>query len=285
MKKIVLYSLLIGLLALAGQNSYGDNSTNATADFNALIAKVNAKLQQGQSSASDLADEIKQFDALYARFKVQNKDVAAEIMTAKAKLFEEVLYDPLKASEALQRIKTDLPDAPIAAHLDEILAALQKPIAAEKIRLALAVGTQFPEFEVQDLSGKPLTLAQHKGKVVLIDFWATWCPPCVREVPNIVKIYEKYHAQGFDVIGVSLDDDQPQLERFIKERQMAWPQFFDGKGRDNQLALKFGADAPPNFYLLDRTGKIIATDRIPDTMGQLRGDDLEKAVAAAVARK
>jgi peroxiredoxin len=147
--------------------------------------------------------------------------------------------------------------------------------AAEKARAALAVGTIFPDFSERDLDGKPLSLAGYRGKVVLLDFWATWCGPCVGELPNVLKTYAKYHSQGFEIIGVSLDDDRTKLLDFLKQKGMSWPQFFDGKGWKNELAVKYGIESIPATFLLDSQGKIIAAD--------LRGEALEQAVGKALA--
>ena len=111
----------------------------------------------------------------------------------------------------------------------------------------------------------------------MIDFWATWCGPCVAEMPNVIQTYQKYHAQGFEIIGVSLDTDREKFLAFTGKMDMAWPQFFDGQGWDNKLAVKYGIMSIPASYLLDGTGKIIARD--------LRGKKLEQAVAKALASK
>jgi peroxiredoxin len=238
------------------------------------VAKVNAKLQQGKHTENDFADELKEFDALYAKYKDLKTEEVAQIPAMKAELYLEVIYDPEKAAEAFQQIKRDMPETATGKRVDTILDSLKKPIEAEQIRNTLAEGTQFPDFDEKDLTGKPLSLASYKGKVVLIDFWATWCPPCVRELPNTLKVYQKYHDQGFDVMGVSLDDDQPQLEKFLKANSMTWSQFFDGQGVKNKLALKYGIEAIPATFLLDGDGKIIGKD--------LRGDELEAAVSKAL---
>jgi peroxiredoxin len=99
----------------------------------------------------------------------------------------------------------------------------------------------------------------------------------VFELPNVLKTYEKYHAQGFEVIGISLDDNRQVLESFLKRRNMTWPQYYDGLRWSNKLVLKYGVQQVPTTFLLDREGKIIARD--------LRGDALEAAVAKALAGK
>jgi thiol-disulfide isomerase/thioredoxin len=112
---------------------------------------------------------------------------------------------------------------------------------------------------------------------VLVDFWATWCGPCVGELPNVLKTYEKHHADGFDIIGISLDQDKAKLTSFTKEKNMTWRQYFDGQVWQNKLAVKYGVNSIPATYLLDGEGKIIAKD--------LRGEALEEAVTRALAKK
>ena len=140
--------------------------------------------------------------------------------------------------------------------------------------LPKSTGAQFPDFDEKDLDGNPLSIASFKGKLVLIDFWATWCGPCIAELPNLLKTYEKHHDKGFEIIGISLDKDRDKLTTFIKEKKMGWPQFFDGQGWQNSLAAKYGVMSIPATYLLDKEGKIIAAG--------LRGDALEKAVGDAL---
>ncbi len=130
----------------------------------------------------------------------------------------------------------------------------------------------------KDLDGKPVTVAQYKGKVLLIDFWATWCGPCVAEVPNVVKAYNKYHAKGFDVLGVSLDraPDKAKLQKFLKDQKMPWRQIFDGKFWEAANAKAWGVQSIPFMVLIGKDGKIAAIN--------MRGEALDPAIKAALAK-
>ena len=140
------------------------------------------------------------------------------------------------------------------------------------------VGEPLADFDEKDLDGKPLSIAAFKGKVVLLDFWATWCPPCMIELPNVIATYKKHHQEGFEIIGITKDDDRATLEKFLQRQDgMTWPQFFDGNRTGNKLAVKYGVNLIPFTVLLDRDGKVIAS--------HLSGEALETAVSAALAKK
>ena len=117
------------------------------------------------------------------------------------------------------------------------------------------------------VDGTKVDLSTMKGKVVLVDFWATWCPPCRGEVPNVVATYKKYHDKGFEIVGVSLDQDKDALLSFTKEHDMVWPQYFDGQGWDNAVSKNFGIDAIPAMWLVGKDGKLITTNAREDLDG------------------
>jgi thiol-disulfide isomerase/thioredoxin len=119
------------------------------------------------------------------------------------------------------------------------------------------------------IDGKTVDLSKMRGKVVLVDFWATWCPPCRGEVPNVVAAYKKYHDQGFEIVGVSLDQDKDALLAFTKDNGMVWPQFFDGQGWDNAISKSFGIDSIPAMWLVGKDGKVITTNAREDLAGQV----------------
>ena len=108
--------------------------------------------------------------------------------------------------------------------------------------------------------------------MVLIDFWATWCGPCIAELPNVIKAYENYNDEGFEIIGISLDNakDEDKLKAFVKDKKMTWAHAFDGQGWGNALAKKFGITSIPATFLIGKDGKVVASN--------LRGPALEKAV-------
>jgi peroxiredoxin len=111
------------------------------------------------------------------------------------------------------------------------------------------------------VDGTDVDVAKMKGKVVLIDFWATTCSPCVAELPEIKAAYDKYHTNGFEVIGISCDaaqqTDQSDLEKFIKRKALPWPQYYDGHQQtDNKFAQQFGIDGIPHLMLVDKKGNL-----------------------------
>lgn len=142
----------------------------------------------------------------------------------------------------------------------------------ESLRIAAKTGIGVkPDFTLPDIAGNPLKLSSLKGKVVLVDFWASWCSPCRKENPNLVKAYNKYHNKGFEILAVSLDDKKINWEKAIEADKLTWLHVSDLKGWKSELALEYGIKSIPTSFLLDADGKIIAKD--------LRGDALEKKLA------
>ena len=136
------------------------------------------------------------------------------------------------------------------------------------------VGKKALDFNVKDLDGNDLSLEKYRGNVILLDFWAVWCGPCIAEMPNVKAVYEKYKDENFQIIGISLDDSRNKLVGYLEKEEITWPQVFDGNGWKNQVAEMYGIRAIPHMYLIDGEGVIRKSG--------VRGHALEPAVAELV---
>lgn len=140
-----------------------------------------------------------------------------------------------------------------------------------------SVGTVPPDFTQKDADGKEVKLSDFKGKYVLVDFWASWCGPCRRENPNVVKVFEKFKDKNFTVLGVSLDEDKDAWLGAVKKDGLNWTQVSDLKGWENAVAQQYRISAIPRNFLLGPDGKILAKD--------LRGEDLEAKLTDILGKK
>ncbi len=138
----------------------------------------------------------------------------------------------------------------------------------------LPPGSECPEISLKTPDGKLLALSALKGKIILIDFWASWCAPCRRENPHLVEIYKKYKGKDFEIFGVSLDDNAAAWKNAIEKDGLLWPQVSELKKWESQVVKDFYIEAIPYSLLVDREGKIIAKG--------LRSDEIELKIMDAL---
>jgi thiol-disulfide isomerase/thioredoxin len=131
-----------------------------------------------------------------------------------------------------------------------------------KNRMATAEGQPFVDVNGLDLNGKPLALSEiaGKGKVVLVDFWASWCGPCRQSLPELIKLYEKYQSKGLKIVGISLDDEKDAWQKATKGEGIPWQQFSNLKGWDEPAAAAYGVNSIPHLVVIDAAGTIRARE-------------------------
>lgn len=122
----------------------------------------------------------------------------------------------------------------------------------------MKVGDSLPHIQLQNEKNTPVNLSSFKGKVILVDFWASWCAPCRVANKKMVKMYDKYKNQNLEIVGISIDTDKTKWLKAIDKDKMKHTQLIDQKGFDAKSAVLFGVEALPAAYLFDRSGKLIA---------------------------
>jgi thiol-disulfide isomerase/thioredoxin len=156
-----------------------------------------------------------------------------------------------------------LTEISISAASDQVKAS-----ATNQLKKLDAVGKPVA-LQFTAVDGREVDLAKMKGKVVLLDFWATWCGPCVGEVPHVVAAYDRLHPKGLEIVGISLDREKDSLTKFVAERKMEWPQFFDGQFWQNKYARQFGIEIIPAMWLIDKQGNLRDLNARSDLSGKV----------------
>lgn len=260
----------------------GKNSIVAGTPENDLYNSMNNELKQLEAQMSKLAEELKSTDTEMAAAAEKKYEELENTVTAKAKAFIEANSDKQMAAVTFFNMRYNLSEEEqnaILANANPTFKAvpgIDKMIEHLEILKNSSVGKKFIDFEMADADGKMHKLSEYvgNGKVVLIDFWASWCPPCRREMPNLVKAYKDYKGKGFDIVGISLDSKPEAWSKGITDLGITWTQLSDLQGWKNAGAALYGVNSIPHTVLVDKDGTILAKN--------LHGDQLEAQIKEAL---
>ena len=125
-----------------------------------------------------------------------------------------------------------------------------------EMKIDAGIGSPAMDFTITQFSGETYQLAEDEGKVILLDFWATWCPPCVAEFPNLKNLYEQFKEKGFQIVSISADSKRESVENFLSRNQADWIIGFSGNGREDEVILRYEITSYPTYIFIDRDGKI-----------------------------
>lgn len=263
----------------------GTKNNDTYAEFNNTLFDKNAALNKFREDANTLFEEAsasgnaKVMDSLmgvnrkheeeYSTYLVdymkEHKDtyIAGHILNYAAKVG---LVEPEEALEIYNAFPTEIKETEHARNaktfLDEVL--------------KVSIGQIAPDFSAPNPEGKIVSLKESLGKVTIIDFWAAWCGPCRIENPNVVRIYEKFHDQGLNIIGVSLDRDEASWKKAIADDKLTWTQISNLAYWNDPIAKEYSIKGIPATFILDAEGKIVARN--------LRGEELEKKIEALLSK-
>ncbi len=267
-------SLVTGSKANELFNTYTTNSRQ----LNKKKAELKQKLNQAQIETDGImvTEYNAQINALDEQYVQSKKQIVTEntgdmvAIMALSDLINAQVLDIEETEGYYNNFSSDVKESPLGGSIKNYIADRKSQRAASKIA---TVGNKAPEFSALTPDGKELALSQTLGKYTIVDFWASWCKPCRMENPNVVRVYNKYHDKGLNIISVSLD--QPgQKQRWInaiKKDQMDWYHVSNLQFWNDPIPRSYGVRAIPATFLLDETGTIVAKN--------LRGKELEDKIA------
>lgn len=260
----------------------GTPNNEALNDYNRVFHTVAASLYNLL-----YVDDSWRKDTVHGPYIAQGKYMMlAELMPKFRYLFAEK-YKDLDFSLAIyqeicmmnQELKASAIDSllnlvPASLHTSPFYIDLQKK--ADKIR-TFEPGAVAPDFDLPSADGKMVSLSSYRGKYMMLVFWASWCGPCRAEIPHLMKIYEKYNADGLDILSVSVDSRKSDWEKAIAETGMPWTQVSDLKGLRSAVTKLYGVDGVPAVWLIDPEGKVVAYN--------IRGEQLDAQLESIFGHK
>ena len=238
-------ALLLRVLFLRGEEGISDDSANNTLQQIAHAPDAPADIKR-QARGALLQDSLEKSDPSAGLTDALDKELSA---------YEKDFPDDTTCAQFVNLRLRLLQNTP--EKITPALAAMSKSpnkSTAEIAARQLEIHTRPLDVKFTALDGREVDFAKLRGKVILIDFWATWCEPCVAKLTQLLAIQKKYRDKNFQLIGVSLDESRPDLEEMIRERGIDWPQAFDGKNMEGALPRHFGLLELPTAWIVDKKG-------------------------------
>lgn len=267
------------------------------------VIRINIKageFKKGLISGSATEDEARRLARLQKPYQIAADSLEyilgkTKDSTERRSLIAQIKVANGKGKEVEQEWVRKYPNSLVAVNILNIYAttwgkettrALYEPLSAEMkasrygreiseyltLNKDLKVGDHYADFEQMNTAGKAVRLSQIKGKYILLDFWASWCGPCREENPRLVQTYARFKNRGFNILGVSMDENKSQWLQAVKKDQLVWENVSDLRGDKNKATLMYGISAIPNNFLIDQNGLIIARN----LRGKALDDQLEK---------
>jgi peroxiredoxin len=242
----------------------GSDESDKMKDFNKISNFYEDKTSKISQEYQDKAQAIgKESDSLISIYRPMFETIMGQYSVEVLK-FVDANKNSLAGFYALTSLDPGKYEPQMIAYADEINGKFKGNLAVERfvkqmmIIKPVSVGHKAPDFTVGGIDGKPINLADYKGKYVLLDFWASWCAPCRQENPNVVKQYAIYHPKGLNILGISLDQDKSAWQQAVTKDNLSWAHASDLKNFEGPTEVLYHVEAIPSNFLIDPNGIIIA---------------------------
>jgi peroxiredoxin len=265
--------------------TYNNEELNSYKDKGAAIQKKMMKFQKDNTAIMQEAQQKQDTVAMnklrkeYSKFQEEFATQSENYVNTHPKafisaliiegMFNQMTPDIAKITKYYNGLDKSVKDTKHGKKIKKNLDALSKPVATVA---PIEIGTIAPDFSAPNPDGKVVSLRESKGKVTIIDFWASWCKPCRQENPNMVALYKEFHPKGLNIISISLDEKAEEWKKAIAADKLTWTNISNLKDFEDPIAVQYAIKLIPSTVIIDASGKVIAKD--------LRGAELKAKIAS-----